>query len=146
MPLNDHALYQIAIKALLSNEDKFFVLITTGGYLDFPGGRVDESERNIPWTKALEREIAEELGESIVIEVGPTLFVSKRQYHKAGKMHHIAAIFFECKYISGAIRLSDEHTNYEWLTPEEIMDHQQEFLSEDERDQLAVYFDQNKLR
>ena len=70
MSLNDHALYQIATKALIFVEDKILVLITPNGYIDFPGGRVDDSERNIPWVDALKREIKEEVGNSIVIEIG----------------------------------------------------------------------------
>ena len=140
MSLYNHPLYQVATKALLFKDDQILVLITPDGYLDFPGGRVDESERNLPWTEALRREVAEELGEQVSIEIGQTLFVSKRQYDKNEETNYIAAIFFKCKYINGDIELSDEHTNHKWLTPEEIFNHQLKFASEDERNQLEVLF------
>ncbi len=140
MPLYNHAQYQVATKALLFKDDQILVLITPDGYLDFPGGRVDESERNLPWTEALRREVAEELGEQVSIEIGQTLFVSKRQYDKNEKTNYIAAIFFKCKYINGNIDLSDEHANHKWLTPEEIINHQLKFVSEDERNQLEALF------
>ena len=140
MPLYNHAQYQVATKALLFKDDRILVLITPDGYLDFPGGRVDESERNLPWTEALRREVAEELGEQVSIEIGQTLFVSKRQYDKNEKTNYIAAIFFKCKYINGNIDLSDEHANHKWLTPEEIINHQLKFVSEDERNQLEALF------
>ena len=96
----------------------------------------------LQWNKALKREVAEKLGESISIEVGRTLFVSKCQYHKAEQTHYIAVIFFEYQFVSGDIKLSDEHGNYEWLTPEEIINHRLKFVSEDERDQLLTLFTQ----
>lgn len=138
--LLNHALYQVATKALLSKENKILVLITPDGYLDFPGGRVDESERNIPWTEALKREVAEEIGETVNLDIGNTLFVSKRQYHKDGKTNYIAAIFFECQYKSGDLQLSDEHRDLEWLTPNELLNSQMKFVSEDERVQLSALF------
>lgn len=143
MALYNHALYQVATKALLFKDARILVLVTPDGYLDFPGGRVDESERNLPWTEALKREVTEELGKSISIEVKQTLFVSKRQYDKDNTTHYIAAIFFECQYIGGNIKLSDEHINQEWLTPKEIINHRLKFVSEDERKQLVALFSQS---
>ena len=136
--LHNHALYQVATKALLYKDNKILVLITPDGYLDFPGGRVDESERNIPWSEALKRELAEEIGETVTVNIENTLFVSKRQYHKDGATHYIAAIFFECHYLSGELKLSEEHRNLEWLTPNELLNSQLKFVSEDERIQLAA--------
>ena len=138
--LHNHALYQVATKLLLSNNNKILVLITPDGYLDFPGGRVDASERNSAWTDTLKREVAEEIGEDVTISIGQTLFVSKRQYTKAGTTHYIAAIFFAGQYLGGAIKLSEEHQNYDWLTPDEITNSRHKFVSEDERSQLILLF------
>lgn len=140
MSLYNHALYQVATKALLFKDDQILILITPDGYLDFPGGRVDESERDLPWPEALRREVSEELGEHVSIEVGQTLFVSKRQYRKDEKTHYIAAIFFQCKYVNGEIKLSDEHVNHKWLTPKEIINNSLKFVSEDERSQIVALF------
>ncbi|HEX8182438.1 MAG TPA: NUDIX domain-containing protein [Candidatus Saccharimonadales bacterium] len=139
MSLYNHALYQVATKALIYKGEKILVLITPDGYVDFPGGRVDESERDIPWTEALKREIAEELGENIVIDIGDTVFVSKRQY-KIDTLQHIAAIFFRCTYVSGEVTLSEEHSDHVWLTAKELIDSKRKFLSEDERKQLSTLF------
>lgn len=140
MSLHNHALYQVATKALLYKGGKILVLYTPDGYIDFPGGRVDESERDLSWHEALQREIAEEIGELINISVGKTLFVAKRQYHSGGKTHHIAAIYFECQYLDGEINLSDEHGNHEWLTPEELLSSTKKYMSEDEKLQLQTLF------
>jgi 8-oxo-dGTP pyrophosphatase MutT (NUDIX family) len=141
--LQNHAMYQIAAKALIYKDDKILALFTPDGYLDFPGGRVDESERSIPWTEALKREITEEIGESVFIEIENTLFVSKRQYDKNGMTNHIAAIFFKCQFISGDIKISEEHSRLAWLTLAEILDDRNKFVSEDERNQLTVLYDSN---
>lgn len=140
MGLHNHALYQVATKALIHDGDKLLVLVTPDGYLDFPGGRVDESERDIPWTDALRREIAEEIGDAVQVEVGQTLFVSKRRYHRDGQTHHIAAIFFECQYQAGDITLSDEHGSYGWLTMEQLLHDRRQFISPDEKTQLTKLF------
>lgn len=139
MGLYNHALYQVATKALIFDGDRVLVLETPDGFIDFPGGRVDESERDVPWTNALRREIAEEIGRSVQVDVGQTLFVSKRQYHKDGQTYHIAAIFFDCQYQSGDITLSDEHGSYGWLTLQQLLADHRQFVSEDERTQLRAY-------
>jgi 8-oxo-dGTP pyrophosphatase MutT (NUDIX family) len=135
-----HAQYQVATKALLFKDDRILILITPDGYLDFPGGRVDKSERDLPWAEALRREVSEELGEQVSIQVGETLFVSKRQYDKDNKTHYIAAIFFKCTYVNGDIELSEEHAKHKWLTPKEITNNTLKFVSKDERNQLVALF------
>lgn len=140
MGLNNHALYQVATKALIFNGDKVLVLHTPDNYIDFPGGRVDESERDIPWSEALKREISEEVGDNFQVDIGQTLFVSKRYFQKAGKDTHIAAIFFECKFVGGDVTLSDEHGNHSWMTMEELLGTDQPFLSEDEKRHLQALY------
>lgn len=140
MGLYNHALYQVATKALIFDGDKVLVLHTPDGYIDFPGGRVDESERDIPWIEALRREVDEEVGEHVQLDIGQTLFVSKRTYHKEGKTHYIAAIFFECTYMSGDVTLSEEHGNHEWMTMAELLSTDREFISPDEKSQLTALY------
>ena len=140
MGLNNHALYQVATKALIFNGDKVLVLHTPDNYIDFPGGRVDETERDIPWTEALKREIAEEVGNNFQVNIGPTLFVSKRHFQKQGKDVHIAAIFFECTYLDGAITLSDEHGRYTWMTMQELLTTTEPYSAPDEKVQLQARY------
>lgn len=141
MGLNNHALWQVATKALLFNgEGKLLALTTPDGYLDFPGGRVDETERQQPWTESLKREVGEELGPSITFEPQNIAFVSKRSYHHDGTTHYIAAIYFTARYIGGDIELSDEHAQYAWIDPKTILTSNYTFVSDDERQQLQAYF------
>lgn len=140
MPLHNHALYQVAVKTLLFHGRKVLVLRTHDGFIDFPGGRVDESERSLTWQAALQREIQEELGDRIQIHIGKTLFVSKRQYTKNSSLHHVAAIYFYATYESGEIVLSDEHATNEWLLPSQLLAPENKFISKDEEWQLCSYF------
>ncbi len=135
-----YASYRISVKALLYKDDKILVLYTPDGYVDFPGGRVDESEIDIPWTEVLRRELAEEVSESIEVEIGKTLFVSKRRYNREGVVHDVAAIYFECKLVGGDVTLSHEHGDHKWLTPAEILADDHKFISEDEKQQLKNLF------
>ena len=139
--LNNHALWQVATKALVFRGDKLLVLKHEDNKVDFPGGRVDESERNVSWHDALQREIDEELGEDIEITLGETAFVSKRSYLKDGVRHHIAAIYFLAKYKDGDIRLSDEHIGYEWINVSDLLTDKFAFVSEDEQNKLRDYFE-----
>lgn len=141
MGLNNHALWQLATKALIYNDKgQVLTLTTPDGYLDFPGGRVDESERATPWTECLQREVAEELGDDIKIEIGDIAFVTKRQYSRDGQTHYIAAMYFTAHYVSGDITLSEEHGAYAWATPADILAQNPKFVSTDEAEQLPQYF------
>lgn len=138
--LTDHALYQVTLKALLLKDNRLLTLITPDGYLDFPGGRVDESERGLGWEDSLRREAREELGGNIAFDVGETAFVAKRQYTFERKTYYVAAIFFACQFRGGEITLSDEHSRFAWLEPAELIRGDYKYVSEDERQRLRAYF------
>ena len=140
MGLNNHAQYQVATKALLFRGDKLLVLLTPDNGIDFPGGRVDATEVDLSWHEALRRELNEEIGADVRVEMGRTLFVSKRTFHRPDNTTRIAAIFFECQYVSGDITLSDEHSTHLWMTPQELLTTDLEYVSGDEKSQLANYF------
>lgn len=139
MSTADHALYEISVKALIFRGDKLLTLTTPRGSVDFPGGRVDEQELRSSWTEALRREVTEELGTDLGFDVGPTAFVSRREYTKGSVTRNVAAIFFVCQYNKGEVYLSDEHIDHQWLTPHEIMNTNRKFISTDEEKQLRTY-------
>jgi len=92
----------------------------------------------LPFKTALEREIREELGSNIQLNINNISLVSKRQYNLDGKDHHVVAIYFDAAYLRGDIILSDEHERLQWLTPKELLQHDK-FVSQDEYDQLKKY-------
>ena len=82
--------------------------------LDFPGGKIQEGEDD--FDEALKREVREETG--LEIEVGEPF---TRWYFEFGQDHRNAGkkvflIGFKCKYKSGEVKISDEHSEYKWVT------------------------------
>jgi 8-oxo-dGTP diphosphatase len=135
-----HALFQASIKIILKKDGKILALRTTDDYLDFPGGRLDETEIQLDHKQAVLRELKEELGDSIKVKVGKLAFVSRRSYSHQGTKNYVLAIFYLAEYQSGDINLSDEHSQYVWLTPDEIFKPGTKFISPDEEKQLKAYF------
>ena len=143
MGLMNHAVYQVATKALLFDGGKILTLVTPDGYMDFPGGRVDESEVDLSWQEALQREMIEELGDRVTCTIGNYAFVSKRVWHHDGKRTNVAAIYFMANYTGGEITLSDEHRAYEWLTPAEILSGKRTCMSPHEQSELTNFLQKN---
>lgn len=134
-----HALFQVALKVLLRKDDKILVLTTPDNYVDFPGGRIDSTEMDAPFDDALRRELEEEIGGEAAYEVGNVAFVCKRYYTANGQDHRIVAVYYEVAFTGGVIELSDEHTQYEWRTPESVLPLKDRFVSADEYEQFARY-------
>lgn len=139
MASGTHATFELATKALLRDGEKLLVLFHENGKVDFPGGRVNADEITTPLLDALRREVREELGDQVSFDIGETCFVSRRSFELDGNPQYIAAIFYECRYLSGEVTISDEHQDYAWLTPAEIMSSGRTFVSEDEKTQLLEY-------
>lgn len=139
MGLQNHAYFQVATKLMLKKGGKILALITNDDYLDFPGGRIDETEVDLPLEVALKREIEEELGPSLKYEVEKPIFISKRHYTKNGQNFRIVAIYYEAKYLSGDIKLSDEHAVFKWVSPSKLLAETHKLISDDEKAQLQKY-------
>ena len=120
-----YGLYQISLKLILRNQ-KGQILALGGldkgsydGFYDFPGGRINEKEFSKSFTKILKREVAEEIGKvKFKINIKPVA-VGKHLLLKSisglEKDIFILYLFFEGKYQSGKVTISDEHKNYKWL-------------------------------
>ncbi|HMV65975.1 MAG TPA: NUDIX domain-containing protein, partial [Myxococcota bacterium] len=62
--------FEITLKALLVRDGRALVLRDRlSGQADLPGGRITQAELHGPWLDALRREIAEELGDGVVVEL-----------------------------------------------------------------------------
>ncbi len=139
MNLRNHALFQVTLKAIIKKQNSILLLITKDGYFDFPGGRVDESELEIPFVNCLEREVAEECGSNFHFQVLGPAFIAKRQYHSRGQNHRIVAIYYEALYVSGEVKLSEEHSAGKWIDPTELINQPDNFISVDEFEQFDRY-------
>jgi len=115
--IKDAQLY-VGQKAFIEKDGKILVLKDIWG-LDYPGGKIQEGELkhgDVESLKdSLKREIREEVG--IEVEVGDPFFA---WYHAFPKNHKyygtgVYAIVFKARYLSGEIRLSDEHLGMQWV-------------------------------
>ncbi len=108
----DFGIFQVGLKILLKKGNKMLVLRTDDGYVDLPGGRIDNVEYESPVEKTIAREIREELG-SVRYALGRPLFTYRRYSPKYKA--RIFVLVYEADYVSGTIRLSNEHISHEWI-------------------------------
>lgn len=122
--------YQVSLKLILKNKkDEALILKAVpggslAGYYDLPGGRIDTDEFETPFLEIIRRETKEELGD-IKFKLNPAPVAIGRhlipaRLTSAGKDLHILCVFFEARYLSGIIKISAEHENFEWIGLEKI--------------------------
>ncbi len=121
----EHDYYQISLRVIMKNNQGEILALkcpTTGsfaGFYDFPGGRINKQEFKTPLINILKREIKEEIGNikyklsNQPVAVGRHLLQSK--FSGLKKDQHVLYLFFEAKYIQGEIKISPEHTGYQWI-------------------------------
>jgi 8-oxo-dGTP pyrophosphatase MutT (NUDIX family) len=134
------ALFQVAPKALLWKDDKLLLLIHHKGTYDFPGGRMNVSEKDLTLTDILTREVREELGANIKFSIDNLAFITRRYGESNGYQHDILAPYFNVTLISGDITLSSEHTSFSWIDPKSILSKPENFMRVDEYEQYSKYF------
>jgi len=107
----EEAIFNVGQKAFINKDNKVLVVWNKYG-LDFPGGRIKETEiMNVSresLTTSLQREVFEETG--LEIEIGEPFAA---WFYKRKKT--VFLVGYECKYASGQVNLSDEHYKYEWV-------------------------------
>jgi len=88
------------------------------GFYDFPGGRIDTNEFTTPFFDIIKREILEEIGNiKFVLSPKPVAIgrhLVPASMSKNGSDIRILYLFFEAKYMSGEIVISNEHTGFKW--------------------------------
>lgn len=136
----DYGIFHVGLKVLMQKGDKFlFLRDETGKIWDWPGGRIDNLEMKTPLDKIIAREVKEELGPDVKYKLGSPIFQFRR-YFKSRDIW-IFQTYYLAKYISGKIKLSHEHTVYEWVTPEKIKSFKtSEFYSPEEKKIFLDYF------
>ena len=117
--MNDDALFCVGQKAFIEKDGKVLILNDPGEGLDFPGGKIQDGEAKdgdaSSLFRSLQREVREETG--LEIEVGNPFVV---WYHEFPKNHRnypkvVYLVGFKCRYVSGEIKLSDEHNKFKWV-------------------------------
>jgi len=116
--MKNEALFYVGQKALIEKDDKVLVVIDPLFGLDFPGGKIQEGEVKSrgDLMLSLKREVREETGFEIEV-LNPFdvwWFKLANKNHKLfGK--EVYVVLFRCKYLSGEIKLSGEHSKFEWV-------------------------------
>lgn len=117
--MSNNALLHVGQKALIEKGGKVLVLTCPGGWLDFPGGKLQKGEAKdadqISLITSLKREVREETG--LEIEVGDPFAVWYWEFPEDHKRHgeNTYLVMFRCKYLSGELQLSDEHGSATWV-------------------------------
>jgi len=117
--MDDQATRQrIACKAVIAHQGKVLVLReaayedgSNAGRYHLPGGRVEMGE---PYLEGLHREILEETGLKGVTVIKP-IYVGEWSPVIKGEKTQIIAIFFACEATEVAIKLGNEHDDYQWV-------------------------------
>lgn len=110
--------FGIALKAVIWRDGKFLILKRTknrqmeADLWEFPGGGLEIGEQ---YESALVREILEETALEANVVRPLSVWDAKR---KDGTQ--VVGITFLCELTGGSLTLSNEHTDYAWIAPEEI--------------------------
>jgi 8-oxo-dGTP pyrophosphatase MutT (NUDIX family) len=129
------------MKILLKKGEKFLFLKNPHGKFDLPGGRIDESERRLPFDKVIAREVSEELGPDLRYRLGPPLFLFRRFFPE--RNWAILILVFAADFREGGISLSEEHVAMEWINPAERPLIESEFFDKEEFEAFKAYFSQS---
>ena len=119
----DNKLFFVGLKAFIEKDGKVLILretftpYTKERAWELPGGRIQHDEDAVPLESILLREVREECGENLRITVGDVIHVFRRQFSDAS---WVFLVGYDCKYLSGEVSISTEHTEYQWLAPEDI--------------------------
>ena len=112
--MNEDAIFYVGQKAFIKKGDELLVLGDPHEGLDYPGGKIQVGETDL--IESLKREVREET--DIEIKIGKpfaTWWSTFPSHHKlAGKK--VFLVGYKCDFVSGTIKLSNEHNKYSWVT------------------------------
>lgn len=111
---------QVAVKAVIRNQDGKFLIMREGERWQAVGGRLEKGEK---LEDGLRRETEEETGITD-LEVGKAIHVDEWFSKPEGELKHIVAIFFLCETRGNEVTLSSEHQEFAWVTPDELEDYE----------------------
>lgn len=114
--------YQVSLKAILKNSLWKTLILKTPpnssffGKYDFPGGRIDDDEFDVPYLDILAREIKEEIWDIRVEMINKVVAVGRHQH----KWKNIFYIVYEWMVLDENINISFEHSWFEFVELETL--------------------------
>ncbi len=120
----ENAEFQISLKVILKNREGKVLLLkpsptsATAGYFDLPGGRIRKGQEKNSLPSTIARELREEIGKEVTYRLQEIpVAVSRHFYFSQRKQQEqcLFWVFFEARYKSGTIKISDEHMAYQWV-------------------------------
>jgi len=137
--MKKYATFNTSFKLILRKNNKILILTESQtGFLDFPGGRVEEKEIKLPIKDLFKREINEELGKEVKYKILRPAF-QYRRYNKFTKMYAFITAY-EAEYLGGKIKLSPEHNACEWVDPKKYNLKDKKIDNPEERFAFENYF------
>ena len=112
--------FYVGVGALIEKDDKYLVLKRSpekdvGANLwEIVTGRVEEEEN--PMNSAI-REVKEEVN----LDVEVIMPLDTGFFYRGGTEYPMIFIVYWCRYLSGEVKISWEHSEYKWLTLEEAI-------------------------
>ncbi|MEK7583152.1 MAG: NUDIX domain-containing protein [Patescibacteria group bacterium] len=126
MAETENQLFFVGQKAFIDKAGKLLVLhgkdsdseAGESNYIDLPGGRIQEDD-GVNFFESLRREVREECG--LEIEIGKPFCIYFRKLGARSRTPGMLVynVGFQCAYKSGEVRLSYEHSGYEWVTKDD---------------------------
>jgi 8-oxo-dGTP diphosphatase len=107
---------QVAVKAVIQNQDGKFLIMREGERWQAVGGRLEKGEK---LEDGLRRETEEETGIT-GLTVGKVIHVDEWFAKPEGELKHIVAVFFLCQTTGDKVVLSDEHQEYAWVSANDL--------------------------
>lgn len=132
----DNQLFFVGQKAFIEKGDTLLLIIDPVYGLDLPGGRIQVDERNLH--DALQRELKEET--QLTVEIGKPMVTWT--WHVASEDRVGFLVGYQCKYRSGEVVLSDEHSEYHWVTENDVESFLRKYQKENPElcDAIRTYF------
>lgn len=128
--LHDH--YQISLKLLIKNSQNEVLLLKVenhskyNGFYDFPGGRINEDEFETDVLEILNREVKEEIGQDLkflLLQNNPLAYGRHEDFSRTyNKNVRYFYLLFEAEYLSGEVKISNEHVKFVWMPYDYIKD------------------------
>ena len=128
----DFETFHVGLKVLLKKGDEYlFLTDAANGKLDLPGGRIDDNENDSPLSDIIGREVKYELGCPIF---------QYRARTKSSEPYRFITVY-SANYLGGVIRLSGEHSSYQWVNGKDIDLRKEFFLSGEAYEAFKSHFD-----